>query len=123
LAGAAAAAWVAFENTKLFSADRVELTPVLDALVATTMQVVAAVAVKLLPLIEQPVPVAVKRNAPVPKPPVVVRATVVPTELVRTLFEIVRVGWNVHDLNPCQGPKVKLFSLERIDKYPSLAAF
>jgi hypothetical protein len=123
LAGAATAAWVAFENTKLFSADKVELIPVLDAFVATTLQVVAAVAVKLLPFIEQPVPVTVNRNAPVPEPPVVVRGTDVPVVFVKTEFEIVKVGWNVHDLNPCRGPKEKLLKLERIDKYPLLAAF
>jgi hypothetical protein len=96
---------------------------VLEAFVATTLHVVAAVAVKLLPFIEQPVPLAVNFNAPVPEPPVVVRSTDVPVVFVKTEFEIVKVGWNAHDLNPCQGPKVKLLSLERIDKYPSLAAF
>ena len=95
----------------------------LDALLATTIHVVADVAVKLLPFIEQPVPVTVKLNAPVPKPPVVVKSTDVPVVFVKTAFEIVKFGWNVHDLNPCQGPKVKLLSFERIDKYPSLAAF
>ena len=77
---------------------------------------VAAVAVKLLPFIEQPVPVTVNRNAPVPEPPVVVRSTDVPVVFVKTEFEIVKVGWNVHDLNPCRGPKEKLLKLERIDK-------
>ena len=122
LAGARAV-WAAFENTKLFAADKVELIPVLDALVATTMHVVDAVAVKLLPFIEQPVPVTVNRKAPVPEPPVVVRSTDEPVVFVKTVFEIVRVGWKVHDLNPCRGPKEKVLKLERIDKYPSLAAF
>ena len=53
----------------------------------------------------------------------VARSTDVPMVFVKAEFEIVRVGWNVHDLNPCQGPKEKFLSLERIDKYPSLAAF
>jgi hypothetical protein len=96
---------------------------VLDALLATTIHVVADAAVKLFPLIEHPVPLTVKLNAPVPKPPVVVRSTEAPVEFVKTVFEIVKVGWKVHDLNPCQGPKVKLLGLDRVDKNPSLEAF
>ena len=59
LAGAATAAWVAFENTKLFVPDVMALIPVLAAFVAVTTHVATEEAVRLLPLIQHPVPLTV----------------------------------------------------------------
>jgi hypothetical protein len=56
LAGAAVAAWIGFENTKVLAAEVTELKPVLADFVAVTTHVAAVDDVRLLPLIEHPVP-------------------------------------------------------------------
>ena len=58
------------------------------ALVAVTTQVVAAVAVKSAPLIEQPGLLVEKLTVPVPEPPLVYKTTEALKLDVREVFEI-----------------------------------
>ena len=85
-------AWLVNANTKLLVAELAALKPTLSALVAVTSQVVSAEEFKVLPLTEQPVPVAVKVTAPVPEPPVVVRVNGEPGVFVSAVLEIVNVA-------------------------------
>ena len=74
-------------------AELAELKPELAAFVAVTTHLVAIEAIRLLPLTEHPVPTTSKLIAPVPEPPVVVRANVEPGISVRAVFETVNVCW------------------------------
>jgi hypothetical protein len=91
------------------------LNPVLEALVAVTTHLVSIEAVKLLPLTEHPVPTTSKLTAPVPDPPVVVRANVEPGIAVSVVFEIANVCWFAF-------AKLKLFVPDVIELKPVLAA-
>jgi hypothetical protein len=96
-------------------AEVAELKPVLEAFVAVTTHLVSIEAVKLLPLTEHPVPTTSKVTAPVPDPPVVVRANVEAGIAVSVVFEIANVCWFAF-------AKLKLFVADVIELKPVLAA-
>ena len=81
-------------KVKLFMLEVTGLKPTLPALTAVTAQVVSVVALNVLPLRAQPVPLTWKVTSPVPDPPEVVSDIGVPVKPESTEFATESGAWS-----------------------------